>query len=152
MRQMKTIGEILGKNNSPLTKLIKKNQDVRNLASVFQSMFDANLVKNCQFASLEGSVVNVMVKNVAWATRIRYAIPDMLKNLRTQPEFRMITSIHYFIDRPTCAANPKKKKEKLSGDNEVLWQKTVARLKKKAKKSFQSTTSKSPLQRPVVQS
>ncbi|CAL7960735.1 conserved hypothetical protein [Gammaproteobacteria bacterium] len=133
---MKTIGEILGKNNSPLAKLIKKNQDTRNLASVFQSMLDASLAKNCQFANLEGSVVNVTVKNAAWATRIRYAIPDMLKNLRTQPEFRMITSIRYFVDRPTHAANPKKKKTaKLSSDNEVLWQETLARLKKKAKKS-----------------
>jgi len=132
---MKTIGEILEKNNSPLAKLIKKNQDAQNLASVFQSMLDANLAKNCQFANLEGSVVNITVKNAAWATRIRYAIPDMLKNLRTQPEFRTITSVRYFVDRSIHAANPKKKKiAKLSSHNETLWQETLARLKKKAKK------------------
>ncbi|MEI8054892.1 MAG: DUF721 domain-containing protein [bacterium] len=134
---MKTIGEILKKNNSPLTKLIKRNQEARNLSSVFQSMLDANLAKNCQFANLEGSVINVIVKNAAWATRIRYAIPDMLKNLRTQPEFRMITSVRYFIDRKACVTNPKKKKiTKLSSDNEVLWQKTLARLKSVTSKSL----------------
>jgi hypothetical protein len=132
MRQMKTIGEILGKNNSSFAKLIKKNQDIRSLASVFESALDANLAKNCKFASLEGSVVNITVKNAAWATRIRYAIPDMLKNLRIQPEFRTITAIRYFIDYQTHVVNPKRKKTaRLSSDNEALWQKTLSWLKKK---------------------
>jgi hypothetical protein len=131
---MKTIGEILGENNSSLAKLIKKNQYERSLASVFQISLDANLVKNCKFASLEGSVVNITVESAAWATRIRYAIPDMLKNLRIHPEFRMITSIRYFIYHPTHAVNTKNKKVvRLSSDNEVLWQDMIVQLKKKTK-------------------
>ena len=126
----KTVGDILNKDNFLFTSMIKKNKNMQNLASVFQSMLDENFAKNCQFASLEGSVVNIMIKNPAWATRVRYAIPDMLKNLRTQPEFKAVTSICYFIDRKTSAAKPKKKEiAKLSGDNEVLWQKTLAKLK-----------------------
>jgi hypothetical protein len=131
---MKTIGEILEKNNSIFTKLIKKTKDTKDLAAVFQSVLDANLTKNCQFAKLEDSVITSAVKNAAWATRIRYAIPDMLKNLRTQPEFKKITSIRYFVGHPTTnATTPKKKTTKLSSTNEVLWQETLAKLQKKAR-------------------
>lgn len=133
---MKTIGEILEKNSSPLAKLIKKNQDTRNLAAVFQSMLDTNLAKNCQFANLEGSVINITVKNAAWATRIRYGLPDMLKNLRTQPEFKAVTAIRYFVSHTTQAVMLKKKKKttKLSSNNEVLWRETLAKLKQKVKR------------------
>jgi len=138
---MKTIGEILEKNNSIFTKLIKKTKDTKDLAAVFQSVLDANLTKNCQFAKLEDSVITIAVKNAAWATRIRYAIPDMLKNLRTQPEFKKITSIRYFVVvHPTTHATAlKKKTTKLSSTNEVLWQETLAKLQKKAR-----VTSKPP--------
>lgn len=130
---MKTIGEILEKNNSILTKLIKKTQDTKSLAAVFQSVLDENLTKHCQFAKLEDSVITIAVKNAAQATRIRYAIPDMLKNLRTQPEFKRLTAIRYFVGRhPTSATTPKKKTTKLSNASEALWQETLAKLRKKA--------------------
>jgi hypothetical protein len=131
---MKTIGEILEKNNSIFTKLIKKTQDTKSLAAVFQSVLDENLTKYCQFAKLEDSVITIAVKNAAQATRIRYAIPDMLKILRTQPEFKKIASIRYFVGQhPISATTPKKKIIKLSNANEVLWQETLAKLQKKAR-------------------
>lgn len=131
---MKTIGEILGKNNSILAKLIKKTNNMRSLELVFQSVLDASFAKNCQFASLEGSVVTISVKNASWATRVRYSIPDMLKNMRTQPEFKDITSIRYIISRhQTSPEKRKKKRTKLSHNNEVLWKETLAKLKKKTR-------------------
>ena len=132
---MKTIGEILKKNNSSLSKLIGKSQRTRDLASVFQSMLDADLAKNCKFANLDDSVITITVKNAAWATRIRFAIPDLLKNLRTQPEFKKVTNIRYLVNHHQINnkqdQNKKKpKKARLSVDNEILWQETLSRLKK----------------------
>lgn len=133
---MKTIGEILEKNNSILSKLIKKTNDTRSLELVFQSVLDASLVKNCQFASLEGSIVTISVKNASWATRVRYSIPDMLKNMRTQPEFKNITSIRYIVSRHQISTEKIKKKQiKLSQYNEVLLKKMLAKLKQKAIKT-----------------
>ena len=129
---MKTIGEILTKNASVLTNLIRKSKNVQNLASVFHSMLDASLAKHCKLATLEGSKLNVTVTNAAWATRLRYAIPDIIKILRTQPEFKEISTIHYFVNQPTQAFIRKKKQIKLSRNNKILWQETMASLKKKA--------------------
>jgi hypothetical protein len=132
---MKTIGEILRKNNSALTKLIKKTQGTQSLAFAFQNMLDSNLAKNCSFANLnlEKSMITVTVTNAAWATRLRYAIPDMIKTLRTQPEFKTVTTIRYLINQPTHASKPKKRQKKLSNENEILWQESLIRLKQPRK-------------------
>lgn len=125
---MKTISEILTK--SSFGKLVKRTHYTKELAFVFRNILDPSLAKNCQFANLDGSVVTVTVKNPAWATRLRYAIPDIIKNLRTQPEFAKVKTIRYLI-QTSGSPTTKKKPKKLSRDNEILWQNTLAKLKKK---------------------
>ena len=125
---MKTINKILAQ--SSFGQLVKKTQNTKELAFIFRNILDPSLAKNCQFANLDGSVVTVTVKNAAWATRLRYAIPDMVKNLKTQPEFAKVKTIRYLI-QTTNAPTTKKKPRKLSSDNEILWQNTLAKLKKK---------------------
>jgi hypothetical protein len=80
---------------------------------------------------LEGSTLAVVVTNASWATKLRYAIPDIIKNLRTQPEFKTITVIRYYINQQTQPLKSRKKLTKLSPDNEILWKGTLARLNKK---------------------
>ncbi|EKE00563.1 MAG: hypothetical protein ACD_21C00328G0011 [uncultured bacterium] len=135
MQQMKTIGEILEKDLSVFTKLMKKSQVTQDLAFVFQNVIDADLAKHCHFANLEGSVVTVTVTNAAWATRLRYAIPDLIKTLRTQPEFKTVASIRYLVNRQLNESKPKKKQTRLSSSNEILWQETLAKLKSRKRRS-----------------
>jgi hypothetical protein len=130
---MKTIGEILKNNNTTLAKLIKKTQNTKSLDAVFQSMLDADFAKNCHFASLEGPTLTIVVTNASWATKLRYAIPDMIKNLHTQQEFKAITTIRYRINQPTPYSKSQKKPTKLSHSNEILWKEALARLKKMTK-------------------
>lgn len=127
---MKTISEIL-ENNTTLAKLIKKTQSTKNLATIFKSMLDVNLTKNCTFANFEGTVLTVLVTNPSWATKLRYAIPDIIKNLRTQPEFATITNIRYIVDQQGNQYKLRKKQQNLSGDNETLWQETLTKLREK---------------------
>ena len=66
------------------------------------------------------------------ATRLRFVIPDIIKQLRIQPEFKDITNIRYTVTSSrTAATKPKKPKSKLSSSNEALWQKTLTELRKK---------------------
>ncbi len=53
----------------------------------------------------------VIVDNASWATNLRYAIPDIIKTLRTQPEFKGLQSIHYHISRYSMppTASPQQK-------------------------------------------
>jgi len=141
---MKTITEILKKIDSPLTKLINKSKTAKDLGLIFCTSLDADLAKHCHFANYKNSVVTVTVSNTSWATRLRYIIPDIIKNLRVQPEFKTITTIRYIINPQKQAPKTKNKQIKLSSDNKTLWQSTLDDLKKKIKekgvKSRQSTT------------
>ncbi|MBU0744211.1 MAG: DUF721 domain-containing protein [Gammaproteobacteria bacterium] len=131
---MKTITEIFKKNNSLITKLINKLKDSRDLEIIFRAAIDTNLAKHCHFANYKNSELTVIVTNTSWATRFRYAIPDILKQLRIQPEFKDISRIRYTIT-PSEIQIPNKKSKpiKLSSNNEILWQETIADLKEKNK-------------------
>ena len=128
---MKTIVEILRKDNNKIfAKLINKNKNLETLAGIFNSVIDPSIAKNCRLASIKDRVMHISVKNAAWANRIRYYLPEMLKNLRTQPEFHMVASIRYFVERQFAV--PVKKKQdinKMSACNEAMWRKTIARLR-----------------------
>lgn len=128
---MKTIVEILRKDNNKIfAKLINKNQNLETLAGIFNSVIDPDIAKNCRLASIEDRVMHISVKNAAWANRVRYYLPEMLKNLHTQPEFHMVASIRYFIERQFAAPIAKKQiSNKVSSHNEAMWRKTIAKLR-----------------------
>ena len=131
---MKTIAEIL-KKESNLTKLVNKAKTYEDLELIFRETLDADLAKHCHFASYKNSVITVAVSNTSWATRLRYTIPDIIKNLRVQPEFNTITSIRYIINSQTPIPELKNKQIKPSSNNKILWQKTMDDLKKKIKEN-----------------
>lgn len=127
---MKTIVEILLKDNNKIfTQLINKNKNLETLAGIFNNIIDPNIAKNCRLASIEDRVMHISVKNAAWANRVRYHLPEMLKNLHTQPEFHMIASIRYFVERQFVAPEAKKQaSNKISTHNETAWRETIAKL------------------------
>lgn len=131
---MKTITDILKKSDSILTKLIAKVKSSEDLEVIFRTALDSNLAKHCHFANYKNSELAITVTNASWATRLRYSIPDIIKQLQVQPEFKDITSIHYTIDIPqNFSKRTKNTPAKLSQNNEILWQKTLVDLKGKTK-------------------
>ncbi len=131
---MKTIADILKKNDSTLSKLINKAKFSQDVAIIFRTALDSSLTKHCHFANYKDSVLTVVVANAATATRLRFAIPDIIKQLRIQPEFKDITNIRYTLAPIQAAAiGPQKAKPKLSKVSEELWQKTLAELRKNIK-------------------
>jgi len=133
---MKTIADILKKNNSPLAKLINKLKSSQDLEIIFHTALDASLAKHCHFANYKNSELTVTVSNTSWATRLRFAIPDIIKQLQIQPEFKTLTSIRYTVISPQMLTiKSKSPGTKLSSNNEILWQRTLADLKEKNKMS-----------------
>ena len=129
---MKTITDILKKSDSGLAKLINKAKSSQDLEVIFRTALDNNLTKHCQIASYKNSELTVVVTTTSMATRLRFVIPDIIKQLRIQPEFKDITNIRYTVTSSrTAATKPKKPKSKLSSSNEALWQKTLTELRKK---------------------
>lgn len=130
---MKTISEILKTKDSHLTKLINKTKNSQNLELILRMALDLNLKKYCYFANYKKSILTIIVTNISIATRLRYTIPELIKNLRAQPEFKNITKIRYTV-APTLRTEITKSKnkcQKLSPNNKILWQKILTNLKKK---------------------
>lgn len=126
---MKTIAQILDNQTSGLAKLLAKAEITRRMDLMWKKNLDPDLARHCNFAKITKETLVATVDNAAWATRLRYAIQDILKNIQTQTEFQMVKKIRYVI-RPEIATGeePEKsqlKKPKISPESEKLWRETL---------------------------
>jgi len=130
---MKPIIQILENNNSTLQKLIAQSEHTKQYNRLLQLVLEPGLAKHCQFARLEKNTLTVAVDSPAWATRFRYAIPELKKNISAQPEFNMVKKIRYIISQQEEVYEKKAKKRAMSQANAELWQDMLKSLKKQKK-------------------
>lgn len=128
---MKTIGDILTAKTSKLAHLLLHNQQAQFLNTIFHGIIDQSMTKHCNIVKIEGHQLLVSVSNAAWATKFRYAIPELLKNLRTQPEFNNITAIRYIIHADTIPIKKQIGKKSLSEKHLDGWRSIIEKLYKK---------------------
>jgi len=126
---MKNICAILA-GNPDFQKLITKAHQLTQLNRLFKSLLDPNLAKHCNLAKLEKDQMTVIADNSAWATKLRFSIPDILKNLRIQPEFKMVKTIKFSVATAETKT-PNLAKQKHSTKSAELWKETIKTLKNK---------------------
>ena len=107
---MKTLGQILSCKHNILPKLVDKAQQLSKFDRLFRSFFDAALARHCHLAELTATEAVVVADSSAWAMRLRYAIPDILKNVKTQPEFKELKKIRYCVSIDQSLPQPKQAK------------------------------------------
>jgi len=129
---MKTIDQVIWRKDSELQKLIEKANAVSRLDRIFKNIVEKPLAEHCNVSKLKKSELIITVENSAWATRLLYAIPDIIKNINTQPEFKEVTSIRYHIEKPSVKASKPVPKKHLSKENEIIWQELLDNLKSNA--------------------
>lgn len=102
---MRTIGQLL-KNNPFLSKIIDQANDLEKLGVIFRNSIDKEFQDHCALARItqDQLQLHVIIDSAAWATKFRYAIPDLLKQLNAQPEFRKVNRINYHISAGTKAS------------------------------------------------
>lgn len=125
---MKTFTQLVAKQNTQLTKLISQTAQHKNYAHILNSLLDPNLAQHCNFAKLHKDTLVLVVDSAAWATRLRYAIPDILKILVTQPLFQEVKKIRYLVAPQLEDTTTKKPKTPLSPQNEKLWRELLQEL------------------------
>jgi len=101
VKEPASINQILTNKNSSLAKMIKKTVSLQDLNRLFQNILNNDLSKHCQIAKLSKNTLTIIVDNASWATNLRYGLPDIIKLLRTQPEFKNLKDIRYKINRHT---------------------------------------------------
>jgi hypothetical protein len=105
VKEPTSIKQILTANKN-ITQLIKKSLSLQTLNHLFQELLSSDLSKHCQIAQKTKDSLVIVVDNASWATNLRYAIPDIIKTLRTQPEFKNLQNIQYYISRCSAPSVP----------------------------------------------
>lgn len=130
---MKTIRNLLENNNSSLSKLLSKCQTADDLAKLFSTIVDGSFAKHCKLANYRQGKLTLVVTSPVWATKVRYAAPELIKTLRVHPEFSELKKINYEVDKLKIEAQTKRqtlKKAGRSSINQAAWQEALERLKK----------------------
>lgn len=60
-------------------------------------LLEPMLAAQCVVANFDSSCLFLQVSNAAFATRLRYQLPELLVKLRHIPELRTIEQIRYFV-------------------------------------------------------
>jgi hypothetical protein len=129
---MKTVDSMFRHIDS-LQELAGKAKEIQYLNQIFSCILPSDLAKHCRLAKVdvEENILLVVVDSSVWATRIRYAAPDILKNLKTQPEFKSIKYIECLVVPNEEATVRLISKEKLSPSSEKIWRETLSSLREK---------------------
>jgi hypothetical protein len=138
---MQPIDHII-KNNPKLNKLVSLAQELKKLDPLFQAMLPRELRKHCHLTKIEKNALTVAIDAASWATKFRYVIPDLLKDLRTQPEFHQVEKIYHHVfaetSIPETSSSPLAKKLQISKETALLLEKTARGIKnKKLQKSLE---------------
>jgi hypothetical protein len=92
-------------------KVIKKTTLLQQLNHIFHNSLNTDLSSHCHIAKQTKNTIVLIVDNASWATNLRYAISDIIKTLRTQPEFRNLQKICYQIKKEFEPSKPTKTKK-----------------------------------------
>ncbi|MCK4869648.1 MAG: DUF721 domain-containing protein [Gammaproteobacteria bacterium] len=95
----KSIGELLNSKTGQLHKLIHQTEELQHLDRLFRQTLDNELGGHCHVSKFDGTHMILVVDNANWATNLRYGLPDIIKTLRVQPEFKGLKKINYKVNR-----------------------------------------------------
>ena len=80
----KSIESLVSAEPSPLQNLVKKAQRIQQLGKMLESRLDPSFQGNFTLANINDGVATILAYSSAWATRLRYHIPDILDELKKQ--------------------------------------------------------------------
>ncbi|MEQ8288784.1 MAG: DUF721 domain-containing protein [Gammaproteobacteria bacterium] len=80
----KSIESLVSAEPSPLQNLVKKAQRIQQLGRKLESRLDPSFQGHFTLANINDGVAIILANSSAWATRLRYHIPDILDELTNQ--------------------------------------------------------------------
>lgn len=93
-----------------LAILITRTRQLRRLTLALRALLDSELAPHCYISNIEEPLLSVYVDSAAWATRLRFQVPQLLPRLRqANPAFARVSNIRVSIvaQRHTAAPLPK---------------------------------------------
>lgn len=122
----KTPTELLNSSASSLAIIAQKIKQLSLLNQLWQ-METEELALHTRIANFRNDILIIETESSAWATRLRYAIPELLKKLKVHPELKTLRNIQWYIQPINSAAikTTAKKPISLSSQDAQLLQDTA---------------------------
>jgi hypothetical protein len=86
-------------SSSHFVKIVQKAQILEKINHTFKSFISADFVAHCYITDFTKETLHLLVENSAWATMLHYRIPEIIKSLSQQSEFRGLKTIKYKIKK-----------------------------------------------------
>lgn len=81
---LKPIASYIKNDKHSYTNLVKKAQTIQQIGKNLIAELDPSLRDHCTLANIQQDVATLITTSPAWATRLRYNIPQILSILRDQ--------------------------------------------------------------------
>ncbi|MES2998438.1 MAG: DUF721 domain-containing protein [Pseudomonadota bacterium] len=95
----KTIETILRQQDpqSILGFIQKKVLELKKINQLWQTEISSDLGEHSRVANFRDCCLVIEIDNAAWATRLRYLIPDLIKKLPKHPALQSLKHIEWYI-------------------------------------------------------
>lgn len=88
----------LVKSNSSLNNIFKKLSEIESLQQLWQTYVPDNLRAYTKVANFRDDCLVIAAASAAWATELRFILPQMLQSLRVDGKLYQLRSITFYVD------------------------------------------------------
>lgn len=106
---MKRIDKLIRNSDTLLDNYVQIAQQLSALNALLKTVLPVTVRNHCQIANYRDGCLIIQATNAAWATQLRYLIPDIQVKLQAIPQFKDVQTIRYFVAPATAitvANNP----------------------------------------------
>lgn len=79
--------------NSPLSSLLEQLESMRILREEVQKVLPPELREHCMLANYKNGYITLSASTAAWATRLKYIAPELLKALKQKPGLSQLEGV-----------------------------------------------------------
>jgi hypothetical protein len=93
----KLVQEILDQQTGLLPGIREKLTQLTQLNQIWQTQLEAQLAQHSRVANFRDHCLVIEVDSAAWVLHLRYALPDLLQQLRKFPALAELKTIEWYI-------------------------------------------------------
>jgi len=89
--------------NKQLAEICQRSVQLEELANKIAQLLPAALAKECQVGSFNKGCLVLTTNNAAWASQLRYAVPELRDKLRKEAGMYQLSSIKITVVEPATS-------------------------------------------------
>lgn len=98
MKSSRSLDKLFEEARDELAILVTRTRQLKRLTRGFRSLLDNELAPHCYIGNLEATTLSIYVDSAAWATRLRFQVPQLIPKLRQlEPIFSNLENLQVKI-------------------------------------------------------